>query len=343
MHATPTATSTSLPMTSAYFRLILAGWAGSPRERTRLLADTGIAGDPGAEITLGQQLRQIGNAVRVLPPEWARVVGAGLHAATHGAVGWAVASAPTVRDALAVMTGYGWVRSPHFRLRATPDGASLRLAPVEQLPLPEAERRALRDLVLLSTQGLLEAALGRPIHEARFELPEPAPRDAGRLAAWFHAPIRFGSAAAALVVPTWWLDVPCPLADPVAFATGVERLAADRHRVDANADWATRVAGQLGAGRADPDPGEVARRFGVSRRTLVRRLTEAGTSWSVLADAARKQRAAVLLRETPLAVAEIAWSLGYEDAANFGRACRRWFGVAPGALRARLRATRPAG
>ena len=36
-----------------------------------------------------------------------------------------------------------------------------------------------------------------------------------------------------------------------------------------------------------------------------------------------------------LSVAEVAYVLGYEDPANFGRACRRWFGVSPGKWRAR--------
>jgi len=32
-------------------------------------------------------------------------------------------------------------------------------------------------------------------------------------------------------------------------------------------------------------------------------------------------------------VAELAYRLGYEDTANFNRACRRWFGKSPGRLR----------
>jgi AraC-like DNA-binding protein len=232
------------------------------------------------------------------------------------------------------------VRSPHFRLRAVPDGDELRLAPVEQLPLPDAERRALRDLVLLSTQGLLEAALGHPLHAARFELPEPAPRDRGRLADWFRAPLRFGRPEAALVVPARWLRAACPLADAGAFATSVERLAADRHRVDAASDWPTRVAAQLATQPGQPDAAGIARRFGVSRRTLERRLADAGTTYRDLADAHRRRRAELLLRDSSLGVAEIAWALGYEDGANFGRACRRWFGVAPGMQRSRLRGAR---
>jgi AraC-like DNA-binding protein len=63
-----------------------------------------------------------------------------------------------------------------------------------------------------------------------------------------------------------------------------------------------------------------------SKRTLIRRLGEAGTTYRELRDAHRRKLAA-----------EIAYRLGYEDASNFGKACHRWFGRSPGSLRKRLR------
>lgn len=319
----------ALPMTSAYFRLILGEYGTAGRDRAALLAGTGI-GEPDAEITLGQQLRQIHNANRLLPPDWALAVGARLHAATHGPVGTAVATAPTLRDALAVMTRYGWLRSPHFRLRAVVDRDELRLVPEDQVALGADERRSLRDLVLLSTQGLLEAATGRPIHGARVELPGPPTAHQGR---WFHAPVRFGAGDATVVIPTRWLDEPCPLADPAAYTEAMRRLVLEDRRL-AGA-WVARVERYVDAHRGRPDLDDVARALHVSRRTLVRRLADAGTTWRGVLEASLKRRAATLLREPGLGVAEVAWMLGYQDVSNFGRAFRRWIGVSPGAYRAR--------
>ena len=75
----------------------------------------------------------------------------------------------------------------------------------------------------------------------------------------------------------------------------------------------------------------------VSKRTLIRRLAEAGTTYRELRDAHRRKLAIELLSETSLTAAEIAYRLGYEDASNFGKACHRWFGRSPGSLRKRLR------
>jgi AraC-like DNA-binding protein len=320
----------ALPMTSAYFRLILGEAGDVARDRAALLAGTGVI-EPAAEITLDQQLRQIRNANRVLPPEWALSVGSRLHAATHGPVGVAVAGAPTVRDAIAVMTRYGWVRSPHFRLRDVADGAEVRLVLEEQVALADDERRALRELVLLSTQGLLEAATGRPIHDARVEVASPAARHYAR---WFHAPLRGRRAEAAVVIPARWLDEPCPLADPIAYADAMRRLIGDARRLAGDDAWVARVEAHVDAGRTDAD--DVARALHVSRRTLVRRLADAGTTWRALLEASRKRRAAALLCAPGIGVADVAWTLGYQDPSNFGRAFRRWFGVSPARYRTRL-------
>jgi len=71
----------------------------------------------------------------------------------------------------------------------------------------------------------------------------------------------------------------------------------------------------------------------VSPRTLVRRLRDRQTWCRVLADDHRRRRAVELLLQRELSVAEIAERLAYEAPSNFGRACRRWFGISPRAYR----------
>lgn len=82
---------------------------------------------------------------------------------------------------------------------------------------------------------------------------------------------------------------------------------------------------------------EVAKRLAVSTRTLIRRLREAGTTYRELRDAHRRTLAMELLSDTAFTTAEVAYRLGFEDASNFGKACHRWFGCAPGTLRKQLR------
>jgi AraC-like DNA-binding protein len=76
-------------------------------------------------------------------------------------------------------------------------------------------------------------------------------------------------------------------------------------------------------GRLSED--EAARLLGISRRTLVRRLSENGTSFRELLDAHLKARAKELLDAKQLSRGDMAEALGFEDPTSFSRACRRWF------------------
>ncbi len=75
---------------------------------------------------------------------------------------------------------------------------------------------------------------------------------------------------------------------------------------------------------------------GTSARTLQRRLKDAGVNYSELQDDVRKTLALNLLENEALALAEIAFSLGYSEVSAFNHAFRRWVGQSPGDYR-RLR------
>ena len=75
-----------------------------------------------------------------------------------------------------------------------------------------------------------------------------------------------------------------------------------------------------------------------SVRTLQRRLQNAGVNYSDLQNDVRRTLALNLLENETLALAEIAFSLGYSEVSAFNHAFRRWVGQSPGQYR-RLRAT----
>lgn len=87
----------------------------------------------------------------------------------------------------------------------------------------------------------------------------------------------------------------------------------------------------LSTGCIDQD--EVARAFGMSRRTFARRLEENGTTFRELLDAARFDAARGLLRSSGASLEDIANRLCYSDATAFARAFRRWSGESPAAWR----------
>jgi AraC-like DNA-binding protein len=336
----------ALPMPSAYVALILRGFGLSPRTQAELLEGTGLTQaslGTAPEITLGQQLRQIRNATRVLEPGWSLTVGARLSPETHGANGFAIATAPTLRHGIASMERFAHLRSPHFRMRAYPAGDEVRLVMEKTVALTEDEHRALVDLVMLSVQAMLESQLGRPTEEARFEFPWPAPEHAHLIAEHYHAPVHFDRPQTACVIPARWLAIESPYCDPTMHHALTERLHLADRRLHGDRLLVARVEQILAQRGARLGLPRAARLLGISERTLSRRLGGQGTSFQALVDNSQKSRAAALLHDEELTIAEVADALGYEDAANFGRAFRRWFGISPGKYRASVDGEDPFG
>jgi AraC-like DNA-binding protein len=81
----------------------------------------------------------------------------------------------------------------------------------------------------------------------------------------------------------------------------------------------------------------IARQFGMSARTLHRRLAAEGLSYQELLEEVRKVAAGRYLDESTLAIGEIAYLLGYSEPAAFYRAFRRWYATTPEHFRTRSR------
>jgi AraC-like DNA-binding protein len=82
----------------------------------------------------------------------------------------------------------------------------------------------------------------------------------------------------------------------------------------------------------------LARSLGMSSRTLQRRLSGAGVTYTELVNDVRRTLALNLMQNPGIALGEIAFSLGYSEISAFNHAFRRWFGCSPGEYRSRTRA-----
>jgi AraC-like DNA-binding protein len=74
---------------------------------------------------------------------------------------------------------------------------------------------------------------------------------------------------------------------------------------------------------------EVARRLGVSGRTLSRSLLAEGVTFTEIVEELRAALARRYLRDRELPISEIAWLLGYQEISSFTHAFKRWTGITP--------------
>jgi AraC-like DNA-binding protein len=77
----------------------------------------------------------------------------------------------------------------------------------------------------------------------------------------------------------------------------------------------------------------VASEMGMSARTLRRKLNEENTSYRTVVDELRMDMAVKYLRDTRLTIDDIAYALGFSEAANFRHAFRRWTKSTPDQFR----------
>jgi AraC-like DNA-binding protein len=333
----------SLPMTAAYVRLIVRRFGSTRRRRAALLEGTGVSEDPprdpeqlDAEISVATQLRQLATLDGIAEPGWGLELGAALDGVTHGPAGLVAVTAPSLGAALEALARYATVRTPFIDLSGSRAKTGYELRVLEPCHLGSV-RTAVLEMVLLSIQGVVEAALGRRLSAAAFRMPAPRPEYWRRYTGSFHGPVTFAGRFAAVTLPAEWVALPCPLADRVAHRGARARLEALRQRLAGDFADAMVVRVLEGGDDAGAPLGEVARRLRLSPRTLVRRLAARGTSYRALLEEHRQRRAAELLVQPELTVAEISDRLGYDEPTNFARACRRWFGVSPRTYRARRR------
>jgi len=155
----------------------------------------------------------------------------------------------------------------------------------------------------------------------------------GRLEHLFGANVIVGRRASAIEIPTVALAqtrYAYPLnedtaSDPLSGEPNVPLGFDDRDAVSA----LTRMALLQGYPRID----WVARKMGLTRRTLQRRLKEAQVEFSDVVKRTVSARAKELIGGTATPITDVALSLGYSDPAHFSRAFKRWTGLTPRAYR----------
>ncbi len=148
----------------------------------------------------------------------------------------------------------------------------------------------------------------------------------------FGCPVHFGNAVDAIVFDREAAAAPLVTAQPEV-ARYLEK-AADlwmaQHvldRGDLRAQVTTLVHEAIEEGSFDID--DVARRLGMSARSLQRELAGLGSSYRAVLDEVRWSIAGPLVASTDLPLERIAERLGYADGKAFRRAFHRWAGVAP--------------
>lgn len=333
----------SLTVPAAYLKLFVQYAVAAGLDLDALLEDSGLKRESLLQteraIELETVRRVLGRVTARFGEGWHLALGERFTVPAHGALGFAVVTAPDVRSAVAVLLRYFGIRGPFLWPSGAVEGGEFVIRFYESQAMGE-ERRLLIELALLSMQHLIERPLGHTLRGARLAFAFPAPSYRPALSRCFHADLGFDARRHSLRLPLSWLDQPCAMHDEAMHRYLLNRCEEELRETAGGlpAEVAVRQALLARPGHM-PGLGDIANQQNLSSRTLIRRLKRGGTSFGAIREGVRRTLATDYLANSELSISRIAYRLGYQDPSNFGRAFRGWFGMSPGNYRKQARWT----
>lgn len=296
-------------------------------DKAALSAFTGLDPDTRVPIARAHELLEL--AVR-----WSGDTDLGLKAGELmstgdcGVVDYAVSSAATVREAIEMAARYTRLINDVITLPLQLEGrrAILRLDCEVLMPRPAA------DFMMAGFYSTHASAWLGGIPGLECWLVHPTPASISEYArAFAGAALRFGAPCYAFSFAAELLDAPLASADPKLHSVvrkHAERLLAELPPAHSLTERVRHLMmGELARGRLTAE--QAAQRLHMSRRTLCRKLESEGTSFTELLADLRQRLALQYVGAKELGLSEIAFLLGFSEAAAFHRAFKRWTGQTP--------------
>lgn len=319
--------------TTATVRAVLAAASDKGVKPPSLLAEAGIdpalAQDPDGEVTLPQMKVFWETAYRMSGDPYL-AINAGIRAA-HGSyktLDYMFLSAQTVQDGITAFVEHfrlinTWL---NFKISDHNDVINVSLnSRIGPVPHPAVE------ITFAVFTERLRQVLGNGWSPASVRFLHQPVGEASYYEGFFRAPVTFGAETAAMsFTPSQWATA-LPGGDEGLFrvlSSHAELLTANRPDPD---DPVQRARVEVLRVLKDgiPTIEDTAAAMGVGARTLQRRLSDQGLSFSQIIDQVREEQARDLIMAGSMSLSETAFFLGFADQSAFSRAFKRWTGQTP--------------
>ena len=312
------------------------------RDLPRLLAGSGL--DPAilmpgdnTLISAQSQMVIIDNARALYgKPGFGLVAGSQLTPNTFGPIGYLALSSPTLMRAMMALRDFLPLRISftHLEIAEVENYLCCRLKIT--VPVSEENRIHLTECFALVVKAVADTVTGEALPDLKFTFSYPAPSYAEKYHEALRAEVSFDAETDAFWIPLQFAQYANVSSDTQSYQRArdlcEEILQSAPRKHLTLADRLRQLMLSQPAATVSEDM--LARAMFTSKRTIARRLAAEGTSYRQVRDSTLAELAARHLQETTLSTEAIAAILGYNDVANFRRACRRWFGMPPSEVRA---------
>lgn len=245
-----------------------------------------------------------------------------------GALGLAMKTANTLRDSLRRLVRYILVLSDslEYELHDEVGGGQF----VMSRPGHRRGAQLANECALAAVTSYMRQITNSEVTPVAVSFRHSAPASDEPHRSYFGCPIRFDDRVNALHLNAETLQTRTRLADEglsafiLATLDDLKEEKADR---TLEAQVYSAVTDSLPDGRATKS--QIARRLGMSERTLHRRLSEHDQTFQAIANRAQREAAESLLVNGDNSLAEVAFLTGFSDQSAFSRAFKGWTGKTP--------------
>ncbi len=261
--------------------------------------------------------------------------GASMRCDNYGAFGLAWKSAPNLRGSCERASRYARVLTSvaSYEVREAEEGIYMHLH--RDGNRTELGLRLSNEATIASIAAISQEVSTSTFRAEAIYLKHSAPGSTAAHERHFGCPVHFDSDMDALLISRETMQSPNLVGDSGIVKFFDTHLEAELSNFDDDAVLERQVRMQISQGLSQgvPTVSDIASHFGMSARTLQRRLTDRGYSFQALVDEARRELAEKLLRETKYPLTEIAFLTGFSEQSAFNRAFKRWAGQTPRSFR----------
>jgi AraC-like DNA-binding protein len=292
---------------------------------------------PTTRISRNQLIQCYRNAIALSrDPHLAYAIGSGVHLSAYGMYGYAMLCSTNFRTTMDFAVRYHQLATPLANI-AFEERDGLGIWTIEPLTHPKIDSRLYRfvaELQIATHISLQRDLMGEAFQPREILLAYPAAADFRIPSAIVGCPVTFQRGVNRIIFDSSYLDATPKLGNRTTYPSAIALC-------DALLEDLTLRIGAVGKTRAillpdlarRPTLAAVAKQMRTTPRTLRRQLRSQNTSFRQLANELRIHVALRYLRETRMTTQDIAFALGFSDAANFRHAFRRWTGKTPNDFR----------
>jgi AraC-like DNA-binding protein len=296
---------------------------------------------PATRVSLNQTIECCRNAIRLAhDPHFPYRTGRRFHVSTYGIYGFAILSSTDFRQTMRFIENYHQLATPLCQtfFKEERDSGVWTIAPIPHLRIDAPLYKFLVELQFGIYVSLQRDVMGHSFVPREFHVTYRPPDDARSYREAFGCEVLFGQPENELIFDAAWLDHTPELGNELTYLEVVKLCDHLIEEMQLHVGLAGKVRKILLARLMRPmSLDEIAERLHMTTRTLRRRLRAENTSFRELADELKMHVAIKYLRDTDLTIDEISGSLGFNDAAGFRHAFRRWTDRAPLEFRRRAR------